>query len=262
MFCVAPDPTLVMRFQVHQHGTVASTSETAFEALREHTARHGDVHVAQAQTRGRGRLGRSWHSDSGLGLYMSVVLLPERVLSPAGLTMAAGLAVRDAVLALGLSSARLKWPNDVVVPTAAGEAKLAGILVETRGLDPEHPHYVVGIGVNVAQVSFPSELVAERPVASLRTCGITTDVGGVLAELLPPLARRLDQITLDPTRLARDFVESLGLSAERVLLVQGEVAILGRLVSFDVDAGVVIAADDGRQHVVPLEIVRELRSAR
>ncbi len=251
-----------MRFHVLQHGTVASTSETAFEGLRARTARHGDVHVAQAQTHGRGRLGRSWHSEPGTGLYLSVVLLPETVLSPAGLTMAAGLAVRDAVVALGLGSARLKWPNDVVVPTAEGDAKLAGILVETRGLDPERPHYVVGIGVNVAQSSFPPELVAERPVASLRTCGVTTDVGGVLAELLPPLARRLDQITLDPARLAHDFVEALGLATGRVLVVLGEQAILGRLTSFDIGGGVVVAADDGRRHAAPLEIVRELRSAR
>ena len=79
-----------------------------------------------------------------------------------------------------------------------------------------HPHFTrqgkqihLQLGVNVAQASFPPELLAERPVASLRTCGITTDVGGVLAELLPTLARRLDQITLEPKQLARDFVEAL-----------------------------------------------------
>ena len=65
--------------------------------------------------------------------------------TPPAITMSVGLAVREAVFAAGLNSARLDWPNDVVVR----EAKLAGILVESRGFDPAAPHFVIGIGVNV-----------------------------------------------------------------------------------------------------------------
>lgn len=254
--------TAPMRFHVHRHDTIDSTSEAAFEALRAGTARHGDVHVAAAQTRGRGRQGRAWHSAPGAGLYMSVVLLPERVLSPAGLTIAAGLAVRDTVLALGISHARLKWPNDVVVPGAHGDAKLAGILVETRGLEALRPHYVVGIGVNVAQTSFPAELLAERPVASLATCGVEVGVDRVLETLLPTLARRCEQITDDARGLARDFIAALDLQGRGVDVVLGERTLSGRLEAFELDTGLVVSDAHGARHSAALEVVRELRARR
>ena len=63
-------------FRVIEHGTVDSTSERAFAALACGEARHGDVHVATAQTAGRGRRGASWSSAKDAGLYMSVVWLP------------------------------------------------------------------------------------------------------------------------------------------------------------------------------------------
>lgn len=247
-----------MEFHVHRHGTIASTSDVAFEAVRAQTARHGDVHVAAAQTAGRGRLGRNWHSAPGAGLYMSVVLLPGRVLSPAGLTIAAGLAVRDAVARLGLAQARLKWPNDLVVPGANGAAKLAGILVETRGLDASRPHYVVGIGVNVAQTEFPRELLAERPVASLATCGVSVTVETVLAALLAALPERLAQIEDAESALTRDYVESTGLMNCDVRVVTGSTEIVGRIREFDLKRGVTLETRAGGAETLLLEVVREI----
>ena len=78
---------------------------------------------------------------------------------------ATGATVRPGVRrGLGLAEASLEWPNDVVVRGA----KLAGILVETRGFDPQRPGYVLGMGLNVAQLTFPAELEGERKVTSLR----------------------------------------------------------------------------------------------
>ncbi|MBL8858828.1 MAG: biotin--[acetyl-CoA-carboxylase] ligase [Planctomycetes bacterium] len=247
-----------MEFHVQRHGTIPSTSDVAFEALRAETARHGDVHVASAQTAGRGRLGRAWHSAPGEGLYSSVVLLPERVLSPAGLTIAAGLAVRDAVLQLGLAQARLKWPNDLVVPAAHGAAKLAGILVETRGLDAARPHYVVGIGVNVAQQDFPRELLAERPVASLATCGVKVDVEAVLAAVLAALRLRLAQIESDELALTRDYLDATGLMSGDVRVVTGSAEIVGRIREFDLKRGVTLETRAHGAQTALLEVVREI----
>lgn len=245
-----------MEFSIHRHGTIASTSELAFEAIEDGIARHGDVHVAAAQTKGRGRLGRRWHSAEGEGLYASVVLMPRAPLSPAGLTIAVGLAVRDAVTALGVERARLKWPNDVVVPAIALE-KLAGILVETRGLDPERPHYVVGVGINVAQTSFPEELVSERAVTSLARCGIATSIDATLAALLAALPVRLEQIVSEPAVLARDYIAATELGRVRVRVVAGDRAIVGHVLSFDIERGLEIEGPDMYRHRFPLEIVRE-----
>ena len=101
-----------MQFRLHRHGAVDSTNERAFAAIQSGSALHGDVHVASGQTLGRGRLGRTWVSPEREGLYLSVILLPgPPPIEPAALTMASGLAVLDAVRALGLLGARLDWPN-------------------------------------------------------------------------------------------------------------------------------------------------------
>jgi BirA family biotin operon repressor/biotin-[acetyl-CoA-carboxylase] ligase len=249
-----------MQFRTIRHGTVDSTSERAFAAIADGAARHGDVHVADAQTAGRGRQGRKWHSAGGEGLYASIVLLPGVELSAAGLTIAAGLAVHDAVGRLGLAGAALEWPNDVIVRTArdAAGAKLAGILVETRGLDPRAPHYVVGIGINVRQRAFPDELVRERAVASLFSCGCNVTIGDVLEALLEALPARIEAIGSEPERLARDYLSATGLRGARVRVRSGDGAVEGRVDALDIAGGLVVTGADGARRTLALEVVREI----
>ena len=120
-----------------------STNADLLAAARE-AAREGVVLVAEAQTAGRGRMGRRWTSPPRAGLTFSVLLRPYGV--PAALLgwvpLLAGCAVAAAVPAVTTVQPRLKWPNDVLV----GEAKLAGILAERSG-----SAVVVGIGINVFQ---------------------------------------------------------------------------------------------------------------
>src|SRR5688572_19193259 len=96
--------------------------------------------AAEEQTAGRGRRGRRWHSARGAGITFSLgrrIRRPTREL--AVLSLVAGVAVARALHALGARSARLKWPNDLVLDGA----KLGGILVETR-----NGRAVIGIGLN------------------------------------------------------------------------------------------------------------------
>lgn len=259
-----------MEFQVIRHGSVDSTSERAFAALRDGNARHGDVHVADEQTAGRGRQGRRWHSPRAGGLYASVVLLPSVPFSAAGLTIAAGLAVHDAVVRLGIGHAALDWPNDVVVRarpattdprgTRGLDAKIAGILVETRGLDPHAPHYVIGIGLNVAQSAFPAELSAERAVTSLHLEGCTVTRETALAAVLEALPARLDSIRSSARELARDYLAATMLAGARVRVRTGECELTGRIDTLDIRSGLVIVDADGRARTLALEVVREIAS--
>src|SRR5205085_672452 len=106
-----------------------------------------------AQTAGRGRLGRTWVSPPGTNIYLSaIVRAPRPVAELAPMTLAIGIGVVDAVRAAGVTNAALKWPNDVVVPLGRGATKLAGILCEVAG----DGCVVAGIGVNV------NEAPAER----------------------------------------------------------------------------------------------------
>jgi BirA family biotin operon repressor/biotin-[acetyl-CoA-carboxylase] ligase len=144
----------------------------------------GTVVVADAQTAGRGRRGRTWFSPEGAGLYVSTILAPARsrdgrrasVLT----TLAAGVAIAEGIeRATGLR-AELKWPNDLL----AGRRKLAGILAEGVA-----DAVVLGYGINVSAAAYPPEL-ADR-VTSLETeLGRSVDRPRVFVETLAALASR------------------------------------------------------------------------
>ncbi len=243
-----------LRMRIVRHVVVDSTSERAFASLAAGEARHLDAHVAQAQTHGRGRRGALWHSPRGGGVWLSMIFLPPRPLPGAALTIAAGLAALDATRAVGCAQCRLKWPNDVV---DARGAKLAGVLVETRGLDPRAPHSVVGVGIDATMVDFPAELADERPVTSLALLGCDADPSKVESALLAALPRRVEEIETRPRGLAEDFLDALGLAGRRVV-VDGSI---GRLEALDLERGLRLAADVGGERWIPLETTVSVREA-
>ncbi|KAL1523474.1 hypothetical protein AB1Y20_018412 [Prymnesium parvum] len=132
---------------------VDSTMVVADELLRaEGSSRaHGKLVLAETQTAGQGRRGRSWQSEAG-NLYFSLVWAPQPAASPAEmlpelvrLNLATGVAVVHAVAAAGFPGARIKWPNDVYHGTPP--RKLSGMLVNFNGQDAA----VLGVGINVLQ---------------------------------------------------------------------------------------------------------------
>jgi len=246
----------VDRRTIH-HGVTDSTSERAFAALEDGTASHGDVHVAESQTAGRGRLGREWSSPPGGDLYASMVLLPQPPgWHPAGLTMAVGLGVLRGLERLGAAGLRLEWPNDVV---DAGGAKLAGIIVESRGFRQDAPHYIAGFGVNVTRTEFSPELLAERPVTSLALCNVDADAERALDEILVELDAALTQLDAAPHILCSAFVERAGMYEHDVEVTQADTTLRGRLLGLDLDEGLTLASEDGAQVVISLEHVSALR---
>ncbi|HWS15327.1 MAG TPA: biotin--[acetyl-CoA-carboxylase] ligase, partial [Candidatus Methylomirabilis sp.] len=132
-----------------------STNRVAME-MAEHGAKHGTVVVADAQTAGRGRMGRRWESPPGKNLYVSMLLRPPvPTVEAPQLSLVTGVALADAVEAMGVS-ASLKWPNDLYL----GERKAAGILAEMAS-DPDGVrHVVIGVGLNVnmEEADFPPVL--------------------------------------------------------------------------------------------------------
>jgi len=228
-----------------EHGVVDSTSERAFAALAEGSALHGDRHLAHSQTAGRGRLGRSWLSPPGEGLYLSVVLRPERPYDPVALTMGTGLAVLDALRGAGLDTAWLDWPNDVMV----GEAKLAGILAEARG----GAACVLGVGMNLLQRSFAPELLEERAVTSLCLQGLSIAARELEDRICSHLEDRLEQVTTAAPALARDFLSATGLgdSPVRVEVASGEV-LEGICSGLELSRGLCVTSErDGQPRGAP-----------
>jgi BirA family transcriptional regulator, biotin operon repressor / biotin---[acetyl-CoA-carboxylase] ligase len=115
----------------------------------------GTVVIAEEQSAGRGRAGRTWHSEKGTGLYVSILLRPR--LSPAQaplLTLLAGLSAQTAIQALLGLVPELKWPNDLLL----NGKKIGGILTEMHAEPGAVRFVVVGIGINTNQERFPAEL--------------------------------------------------------------------------------------------------------
>ena len=170
---------------------VPQTGSTNADLLEEARAgaAEGLVLVAEEQTAGRGRLGRSWSAPPGAGLIFSVLLRPAGV--PAArlgwLPLLTGVAVATAVRETTAVPASLKWPNDVLV----GDRKLAGILAEAHG-----DAVVVGVGLNVT-LSQP-ELPVPTATSLLIEDAASTDRGELLAAILAGLARRYQAWRTDP----------------------------------------------------------------
>ncbi|MGB9431228.1 MAG: biotin--[acetyl-CoA-carboxylase] ligase [Candidatus Acidiferrum sp.] len=115
----------------------------------------GTVVMAEEQSAGRGRSGRTWHSERGTGLYFTVLLRPR--LSPAQaplLTMLAGISAHTAITAQTGLVPELKWPNDLLL----NGKKLGGILTEMHAEPNAVRFVIVGVGINVNQERFPTEL--------------------------------------------------------------------------------------------------------
>ena len=154
----------------------------------------GQVLVAEEQTAGRGRLGRSWSSVPGASLTFSVLLRPATV--PAArrgwLTLLAGVAVASAVRSVAGVDAVLKWPNDVL----AGDRKLAGILAEQS---PDGSAVVIGTGLNVdaAPGSIPVSATGLAPT-SLRAEGATASREDLLLGVLTELEHWYAAFRADP----------------------------------------------------------------
>jgi BirA family biotin operon repressor/biotin-[acetyl-CoA-carboxylase] ligase len=173
---VSTSPGALGRPRLHLRRT-DSTNERA-RTLALAGAPHGTLVTAAEQTAGRGRQGRRWSAPAGSALLMSLLLRDP----PALLPLTAAVAVCEVVGA----DARIKWPNDIVVPRGPTLAKLAGILIEGR---PQEGWAVLGIGLNVAVrvEELPPEL---RDTAA--TLGRPPEaIEPLLSRLLAALERRL-----------------------------------------------------------------------
>jgi BirA family biotin operon repressor/biotin-[acetyl-CoA-carboxylase] ligase len=171
---------------LHRIEQVGSTMTWARAEVEGGRASPGAAFLAEAQTAGRGRHGRSWSSSPGKGLYLTVVL-PES-LAEASVTLAGALATAEAVERVWRVSPRIKWPNDLVV----GERKLGGVLGEIVPV-ADHSVVLLGIGVNVGQEEADFGSDPGPQATSLRLLlGVPVEPRALLPELFGRLRERLE----------------------------------------------------------------------
>lgn len=221
--------TLMLGRSLDVRETTASTNDDARTAA-EAGAPHGHTVVADSQTSGRGSHGKTWSSPPGSDLYFSVVVRPRLdVAALPWVTLAVGVAVAETVdELLGTNVAAVKWPNDVLVH----DRKISGILVESTSSGARVAYAIVGIGLNVRRLEWPSAL--DVPATSLAAEGLLAPSRAqVLARVLLRFEQRLSAL-------------ENGRRTEIVDAIRARLAWRGRDVSVGDETGVLTGvADDG-----------------
>ena len=168
---------------------VTSTNDLALE-WADNGAPEGTVIVARAQTAGRGRQGRRWVSPADVGLYVSLILRPCRVVPL--LTHTVGVALAESLRALTDLQIELKWPNDLVIKTTkqlvSEYRKVGGILTESAGRSGPCQYVVVGFGINLEASNLPIE-VAKLATSVEAELGDKVDSARLMVESLAAIVR-------------------------------------------------------------------------
>jgi len=196
---------------------IASTNAEA-KSLADDGAPEGTVVIAEAQSAGRGRLGRRWTSPAGKGLLFSVILRPDLPMADAHLlTLVAATAAATAIEEQSGQPIAVKWPNDLFI----GDRKVGGILLEVSGEQDEIGWVVVGIGINVNTEYGELPVALRRSAVSLKmAAGAAVDRSELLARTLLALETQyLDVVrngfdrTLSEFR-ARDYLRAKTISVQ------------------------------------------------
>ena len=222
--------------------------------------------VADEQSAGRGREGRTWSAPPGRALLMSLGfrptwLAPDRVWRLAAVTSLAMADAAEAVAGLANRAVRLKWPNDLVVELdSVGLRKLAGVLGETDGLGGDEPRAVIGIGINAdwPASEFPPELADTMTSLHQASGGRSIDPTHLLEAFLSRLEVRIEALRAGRFDAA-GWLERQLTTGRTIRLVghAGDEEIVKALRS-DPDSGALIVADDraasGERAVISGEI--------
>jgi BirA family biotin operon repressor/biotin-[acetyl-CoA-carboxylase] ligase len=226
---------------IHYREAVSSTNELAFRLASE-GAGHGEVVIAEEQTQGKGRRGRSWISPPGLNLYFSVILRPELAPQRAPeLTLVAAVAGVEALRGLG-ATAEIKWPNDLVI----GERKVGGILTELSS-DPDRIHFaVLGMGINLNGSPSQSPELAGRATCVAEATGKRVRRAHFAVDLWLRLESWLDLHAEEGFSKVRDaWRESCATLRKKVSVETGTEPIVGIAEDIDESGALLLRTEDG-----------------
>lgn len=233
---------------IHYFDTTGSTNDEA-KHLAANGAPQGTVVIAGHQTGGRGRMGRSFHSPAGLGIYLSVILRPD--CAPADLmhlTCAAAVAMCDAVEAAAGLRPGIKWTNDLVY----GKRKLGGILTELS-LDASGTvnYAVVGIGINCRHTpeDFPPELKDMAGSLSMVT-GKPVDAAAVAAAMIEALYSMDQHLLTGKAAIMDRYRAGCVTIGKEVSIHRFEEVRHGTAVSVDDEGALTVRFPDGHTETV------------
>ena len=235
------------RDTLHWYSTIDSTNTRAKEMARD-GAPQGTVLIAGHQTGGRGRMGRTFQSPEGMGVYLSVILRPKcKPEELMHLTCAAGTAMVKAVETVSGIRPGLKWINDLVV----GIKKLGGILVEMSVDKGLVDYAVIGIGINCLQreEDFHPEIREMATSLSLAS-GKTVPPEKLAAAMVDALWDMSKSLFSEKTQLMQLYKENCITLGKDIQVLRGDSVRSAKAVDLDEDGGLVVEYADGTRETV------------
>ena len=235
------------RGTLHWYPQTDSTNTQA-KALAKAGAPHGTVLIAGHQTGGRGRMGRTFQSPEGKGVYLSVILRPacppEELMH---LTCAAGVAMTDAVEAVSGLRPGLKWINDLVI----GSKKLGGILVEMSVEKGLVDYAVVGIGINCLQnrEDFHPD-IRDMATSLCLACGKPIPPEQLAAAMVTALWKMSRVLFSEKERLMDAYKAGCITLGREIQVLRFDTVRPGKAVDLDTEGGLVVEYPDGTREVV------------
>ncbi|MDO8302749.1 MAG: biotin--[acetyl-CoA-carboxylase] ligase [Sedimentisphaerales bacterium] len=221
------------------YASTASTNDAAWH-YASNKKNDGLAIFAEEQSAGRGRGGNTWLSQKGRSVLCSILLLNETC-QPEMLTLAAAVAVAEAIGRCGSGQARIKWPNDILI----GGKKVAGILLESKR-SKGHFNYVIGIGINCHQKteSFPTELRSLATSIDIES-KTTGDRISLAKRLLVSLDDWLDEIKKESNAVLDRWYQLSVQCGHRVTLQYNRRTFTGRVLGIDPREGLIVQLENG-----------------
>ena len=227
-----------------------TSTNTLLKELGRQGAIAGTVLVADRQTGGRGRLGRTFLSPGGVGVYLSALIRPNCApRSLMHLTCAVAVAMCDAVEAAFGFRPGIKWTNDLVV----GRKKLGGILTEL-GLDPKTglvSYAVLGIGINCGQTDTDfDESIRSMATSARMVLGHTADRDRLIAEMVLALERMDHELLHAPAHMLDRYRRDCITLGKHVSILRGDEVRHATALDIDAEGGLVVRYDSGEMGTV------------
>ncbi|MBQ8826646.1 MAG: biotin--[Oscillospiraceae bacterium] len=231
--------------------TIDSTNNFA-KSLAQLGAAHGTTIISEVQTQGKGRMGRSFYSPLGMGIYMSVIIRPKLSVEHSLLiTSCAAVAVAEAIEKVAGMECKIKWVNDIY----SGKKKLCGILteasvnVEQGGLE----YAVVGIGLNVQNVNFP-KVVSDIATSIKLETNENVSRSILAAEILNCLEERLDNI--HDKNFINEYRSRSNVIGKRIEVTQGEITFCVKCTDIDECGRLVVQNEKGDEKALSSGTIR------
>lgn len=202
--------------------------------------KHGTVLFAEKQTEGKGRKNRIWYSDDQLNLTFSILITEPKYLQKINiLNFVASLALAVSIENLFQLKTELKWPNDILIDSK----KAAGILIESTSKGSNISRLVIGMGLNVNQISFQRKFATE-PTSLKKELGHPVEREKTLAEILNNIEEILNTSNKFPDKILEDWKAKCKMIGERITVLYDDVSKHGIFNDIDKNGFLVLRIDD------------------